>query len=110
MRVQEYTHDLAIEKGCNLTCCTCGGFPDCICEGDPPTQEFLQKWLREECKVRVFVKNSASGEFTYEIYIVNPIVEERIGRPWERKYYYKSFATYEEALEKGLIESLKLVE
>lgn len=81
--------------------------PDIECT--QPTQSFLQKWLREEKKIRVYVGNSASGEFKYEINIVNPIQEDRIGKPWERKYNYTSYKTYEEALEKGLIESLKLI-
>lgn len=109
MKVQQQTYEFAKHLGFDLETCTCGGFPECICNDEEPFQHILQKWLREIKKIRIFVKNSASGEFTYEIYVVNPIVEDRIGRPWERKYYYKAFRTYEDALEDGLNESLKLL-
>lgn len=110
MKVTQETYDLAKQHGCDIHTCTCGGFPECICDDEPPLQYILQKWLREVKKIRIFVKNSAAGEFTYDINVVNPVEEDRIGRPWERKYYFNSFRTYEAALEDGLKQSLKLLQ
>lgn len=60
-----------------------------------PTQSLLQKWLRETHNIVVLVW-------------YNPELQE-----WEshisEKYYESKFETYEEALEKGLQEALKLI-
>jgi hypothetical protein len=62
-----------------------------------PTQSFLQKWLREEHNIDIESR-------------------VQIGSNAKRYFYYinctsssKSYTTYEEALEQGLLEGLKLV-
>jgi hypothetical protein len=59
------TAKLANEKGFDLQePCTCGGYPDCICESVResvkdhiyiPTQALLQKWLREKHDIHIYV-------------------------------------------------------
>lgn len=102
-KVTNYFSPNGISGICELN----SGFFDLECR--QPIQSLLQKWLREEKKLRVYVTNSAAGEFKYEINIVNPVQEDRIGKPWERKYNFTSYKTYEEALEVGLQEALKLI-
>ena len=67
-----------------------------------PTQSLLQKWLREEYNLTVFIVPSPSPSgmmFTYQTYgKLNPFEESN----W--------FETYEQALEKGLQEALKIIE
>ena len=43
--------------GFNWFSCSCGGFPDCICESTnpKPTVELVLKWLREQKSINVFV-------------------------------------------------------
>lgn len=75
-----------------------------------PTQDILQKWLREECKIRVFVEQKVAGDFGFVIYVVNPVKENIAGRPWiKESHFTKHFSTYEEALEEGLQRSLNLL-
>ena len=41
---------LSKERGCNLEICTCGGYPECICDNvgrTRITQSLLQKWIEE---------------------------------------------------------------
>ena len=66
-----------------------------------PTQSLLQKWLREEYDIHIFIKPmdtlTAGKQFVGEYGIGYP--DKGIG----------CFNTYEEALEAGLVEALKLV-
>lgn len=110
------TIKLAQEKGFDLEeGCTCGGYPDCICnhirDSDYiyiPSQNLLQKWLREVHTIRVFVTNKFSGEFGYDIYIVNE--ENPVGKPFIRlTTFSNSYSTYEKALESGIYEALKQI-
>lgn len=74
-----------------------------------PTQSLLQRWLREVHKIRVYVENKTAGDFGFIIYTLNS-PELCAGQPWVRNSYFTlHFKTYEEALEVGLQESLKLV-
>lgn len=68
------------------------------------TQSLLQKWIREKLNVSVIVYNvgdfydwDANGRKGFDIEFDDYITEE---------HYFK---TYEEALEKGLLETLKLI-
>jgi hypothetical protein len=64
------------------------------------TQSLLQKWLREEHNIHVTLTlTSYSNEYMYEICRKekSPIKQKELN------------FTYEEALEKGLLEGLKLV-
>ena len=62
-----------------------------------PTQSFLQKWFREIHGIHVYAHyiKMRSGKTLYRYYIGE--------KPSER------FKTYEEALEEGLLEALKLI-
>ena len=65
-----------------------------------PTQSLLQKWLREVHNIKLtvmFRENSITGTESWDWLIKGIDV------------FYKRFKTYEEALEKGLIEALKLI-
>jgi hypothetical protein len=67
-----------------------------------PTQSLLQKWFREEHKIDIWVlynDNRAAYPYFWELNSKNG----------EYKYSKKGFKTYEEALEQGLIEALKLL-
>ena len=61
-----------------------------------PTQSLLQKWLREVHKLIITIDHVTSKGWCYRIQINNS--------DWS--IYFK---TYEEALEKGLQEALKLI-
>lgn len=70
-----------------------------------PTQSLLQRWLREKHDIHIIVKvfwDSKTNNRTYaaDIYKIGdkPIMRKR-----------KVESTYEEALEQGLIEALKLI-
>lgn len=70
-----------------------------------PTQSLLQKWLREKHNIIVTSDCAIEGEWWYQLK----------HSPTEMIRIYKSTGllgdskTYEEALEKGLIEALKLI-
>lgn len=75
-----------------------------------PTQSLLQKWLREVYKIRIYITQKVAGDFGFEIYIPNSNKEKIAGKPWERvSYFTQHYSTYEEALEAGLQEALKLI-
>ena len=76
------------------------GFGDIILA---PTQSLLQKWLRQEKGINLFIDCIGLGEktFWYFIYYKREGKESVIEQDGEY--------TYEEALEAGLIQSLKLI-
>lgn len=59
-----------------------------------PTQSLLQKWLREECNIFLQI----DVNFCYKIYANDELETES-----------SDYNNYEQALEKGLIEALKLI-
>lgn len=68
-----------------------------------PTQSLLQKWLREERGIHIEVKTFSNTDgFEYDV----SILPKKYGS-WVR---LDATNTYEEALEIGLIEALKLIE
>jgi len=71
-----------------------------------PTQGLLQKWLREIHKIDVLPILRSSGKYSYDIYHYD--TPNQIG---ERTRYtcMNSFSNYEECLELGLQEALKLI-
>ena len=83
-----------------------------------PTQSLLAKWLREEHNIHIkiddFIDDETGIEWDYEIVIIGTDLDERgnyiplisydMNNSIERK-----FKTYEEALELGLQEALKLI-
>ena len=69
-----------------------------------PTQSLLQKWLREKHGIDIMVKTwtgDIKGEKTYasDVYLFGTIIYIKLER----------VKTYEEALEKGLFEAIKLI-
>lgn len=84
-----FTHEETIEATDNTE------VPHYLC----PTQSLLQKWIREEKNVDVFVVPAIKEEH-YE-WLIN-------GEGFEMECD-EAFGTYEEALENGLYESLKLI-
>jgi hypothetical protein len=69
------------------------------------TQSLLQKWLREEHGIIVLVTlNDITASHPYRYKYLNKENNVRIGIGIPNK-----FKTYEEALEKALLESLKLI-
>ena len=72
-----------------------------------PTQSLLRKWLREE-KER-FIQVFIGGKFNYGYYIHNLNSKDIFEDAKNRIFHRANFDTYEEALEAGLIEALKLL-
>ena len=71
------------------------------------SQSLLQKWLSEKYKLRVLIEHrNSSGALTWTIYKWN--YDNDIGK-WERINHITSFQEYEQALDKGLQEALKLI-
>ena len=64
-----------------------------------PTQSLLQKWLRE--KHDIHIETEYKWEYNHYVF--------HIGRVGKIVRGLKGFKTYEEALEKGLQEALKLI-
>jgi len=65
-----------------------------------PTQSLLQKWLREVHKLHITLTSISQESWQYHITKVG----ESLGIRYEQ-----DFNTYEEALEVGLLEGLKLI-
>lgn len=106
------TSQLLQQKGCNLNYCTCGGFPECICGDDLKLipQSLAQKWLREVHNIYVSINDISELNdkiglklmyFEYSIKVYN--------KPYPIFYKDINFKTYEQALEVGLQEALKLI-
>ena len=79
-----------------------------------PTQSLLQKWIREVHNIHINITtiNLYRGDTVkfggYRVYIASniPTIEYEINSD---KYYNDAFDTYEEALEDGLFETLKII-
>jgi len=77
-----------------------------------PTQSLLQRWLREIHKIYIVVVPYTSGYSTFKIYMITEIVNILFlhGRDVKNTMdKNKIFIAYEEALEEGLQEALKLI-
>lgn len=81
------------------------GFPCYIKVNDFPTQSLLQKWLREKHGINVEV--FLSYEFPYNTYFYRVM---KIGKYFTLSHTDFESNIYEEALEAGLQEALKLIE
>ena len=64
------------------------------------TQSLLQKWLREEHNIHITITSISQESWQY--HITKP--GQRLGDNYEEDFY-----TYEEALESGLHQALKLI-
>ena len=79
----------------------------CYSETNPshflmPTQSLLQKWLREVHNIHIYIIADGRLDFGMCLNIIDS--------PDESGYWNYFLKTYEEALEKGLQEALKLIE
>ena len=80
-----------------------------------PTQSLLQKWLREEHQIIVTVSVDCTAEpkYVYDINVFkgNPrnLAEKEWGWYFHKQEDWGLYYTYEDALEEGLIEALKLI-
>lgn len=72
-----------------------------------PTQSLLQKWLREVHNMHIGIMNNI-GTFHYQIDI-RPINKETFDKLQWNHINIGNRITYEEALERGLQEALKLI-
>lgn len=117
------TAKLAKEKGFDLEeGCACGGFPDCIClevraKSEyyyQTTQSLLQRWLREVHGIFVVGDHKYIDQNKVKTWIANiTFLDENASYGFD---YYKrgredfpTGDTYEQALEAGLFEALKLI-
>lgn len=76
-----------------------------------PTQSLLKKWLREIYSINIEISNEYAISDDFEGYSIsiaykNPIV---FISHWEIVKNKQTFKTYEEALEEGLYQALKLI-
>ena len=70
---------------------------------DAPTQSLLQKWLREKHNIHFVIDTTMNPiEWRVSYYKIN-------NKPFETVHLGGRYNTYEEALEKGLQEALKLI-
>ena len=69
-----------------------------------PTQGLLQKWIREEHKLIISI--NIMSDLSYYSLLIN-IDEDKLNLSNQSKN--RGFITYEEALEDGLFEALKLI-
>jgi len=124
------TAKLAKEKGFNLDCNSFYESSEYLvnqnkCDNwnqynlqSAPTQSLLQKWLREHAEIEIYVRPSFK---TLDKYIVC-YMKWRDDRKFRQQYFiiplndnsvpegtHQDFNSYEEALEAGLYEALKLI-
>ena len=74
-----------------------------------PTQSLLQKWLREKHFLHIVLIPTITGDMTYKIVDIQCNPQYEIERPPYNDVCAYDFTTYEEALEIGLQEALKLI-
>lgn len=92
----EFTHEI-LESDPN-------GFGDIILT---PTQSLLQKWLREVHGYYVIIIPTVTSDWTFKI--INTMKKDSMEVPPYTDVCGQDFYSYEQALEEGLFESLKLI-
>lgn len=73
-----------------------------------PTQSLLQRWLREKHQYHIQLHYDLSRGWEWRIFILNHVITGTI----LNKCIFNAdliYTTYEEALEQGLLEALKLI-
>lgn len=113
------TAKLAKEKGFNVYCETSYNTRKNICflkssflpttHYPAPTQSLLQKWLREEHNLNIVIMTSINTNNKFEVSIEE--IVKQFGTDMTDSVYCKDveYDTYENALEVGLFEALKLI-
>jgi hypothetical protein len=71
-----------------------------------PTQSLLQKWLREKYNIHIVLIPTITMYWTFKICNLG---NELIEVPPYKNINANDYSTYEEALEAGLLEMLKLI-
>ena len=76
-----------------------------------PTQSLLQKWLREKHNIHIFIGRRINiNKWDSHAYSLLLSSKEYIKERTQEKFHNQNiYDTYEEALEQGLIEALKLI-
>jgi hypothetical protein len=75
-----------------------------------PTQSLLQKWLREKHNIHINIMFPINEDDYINTPLFKIQILEKIPQSLLKRYTTGSdFSTYEEALEKGLTEALKLI-
>jgi len=72
-----------------------------------PTQSIVQKFLRDECNIHISIEPLSEGEKPWFVNTIRNIKISEENRWWLEPSL--TFATYEEALEYGIQEALKLL-
>lgn len=75
-----------------------------------PTQTLLQKWLRKEHSLHILTIPTVTCYYAFKIIDVQCDPENEIERPPYSNVDGTDWPTHEEALEKGLIAALNLIE
>lgn len=77
-----------------------------------PTQSELQRWLREEHRVFINVKVNAKEVFNVTVFqIIKPWTDRANPAEYsDNQPFFSNFKTYELALEKGLLEGMKMLD
>jgi len=70
-----------------------------------PTQSLLQKWLREKHNLHIHISRLAEGVWNVDIYKLAPIDDILMNNPLE----FSNNKSFEDALEVGLYQALKLI-
>lgn len=110
MLIQSETAKLAKEKGASVLFYDDNTYEYYDWESDRMyefTQPLLQKWLREKHGIHVTPIPSYTDDTFNKKYFFEIAVERHIKLNKDMFNYY--FKTYEEALEQGLLEGLKLI-
>ena len=110
--ISDKTFQLAKNIGFNIETCNCGGFPECICYEVKPTQYVLQKWLREIKFTDVLISHQFSKQDNHPV-IYDVCVTTSINNVDSECYcnygYGELFSKFEDALEYGLINAIKIL-
>ena len=81
-------------------------------EFSAPTQSLLQKWLREKHNIFLTIHCNSRNKYTYQGYDVDITKSKYKTDEYPGMEFGSNvciFDTYEEALERGLIEALELI-
>lgn len=114
------TAKLAKEKGFNLPCVNWYNFSGLLIKGSAtkqypsndkrfpsyssPTQSLLQRWLRDSKNINIDIETLAKGNeiiYSYDLVYVLETLHVKSNK--------SRFSSYEETLEDGLINALKLI-
>lgn len=118
----EYVPSFYCEEDNNETLCESEMQQEDACRCDyylRPTQSLLQKWLREKHKIHIWVEPQRGNNPSYMLSIYNSNNNEEYfmadygflegSEQYEDSADYMWYNSYEEALEIGLQEALKLI-